>query len=175
MEEPAVAPHGGGAELLEQVALRRGVVVLDVIFARQSAEALEIVRHAPVQRGCEFGDLFIFERRCPVESWRELSRHAAVNTIEHERVKVQIEIERAAKALHEDHRSRARARDALLASSTFEAGPRSRRGRAAGASDSRPRHRPRHRARATTSRVSRGGRNNTDARPQNRPPCARPE
>ena len=35
----------------EQVGIERGVVVLDVILARQSAEAREIARHAPTQRG----------------------------------------------------------------------------------------------------------------------------
>ena len=55
-----------------------------------------------------------------MELWRELSRHASVNTIEHERVKVQLEIERTPESRHEPDRSLARTRDALLASQTLE-------------------------------------------------------
>ena len=72
------------------------------------ASYLEVARHEPAQRSREFGYMLVLERQCAVKSWRELSRHAAVNTIEHERVEVQIEIQRAAKALSEDDRSRAR-------------------------------------------------------------------
>ncbi len=49
-------------------------------------EALEIAHHAPAQRGRKFADLLVLERRCAVESWRELSWHAAVGAVEEQSV-----------------------------------------------------------------------------------------
>ena len=59
-----MALDGRGADLLEQVGLGCGVVVLDAMIARQSAKTLEIARHAPAQRGPEFSDVLVLERRC---------------------------------------------------------------------------------------------------------------
>jgi len=55
-----------------------------------------------------------------VELRSELSGHATSSAIEHERVEVQIRIERTSKSLREDDRSRARMRDAAIPGSTFE-------------------------------------------------------
>ena len=119
--ERAAILDRGGANLREQIGLGC-LVVLDFVLARQSTATLEIARHAPSQRGGEFGDMLVLERQRGVEFWRELSWHATVCAVEEQRMEVQIKIKRTPESLHEDHRARARVCDALLARSTLPRG-----------------------------------------------------
>ena len=100
----------------EQFGLGR-VVILAIARARQAAPPLEVARDAPAQRGGNFGDVRVLERRCGVELLGELSGYATVDPIEHECVEVQIQIQRTSESLHEDHRARAWMRDAVISGS----------------------------------------------------------
>ena len=71
--------------------------------------APEIARHAPLQRAREFFDIRVLDRGRRMKSWRERGRRAAVRAVAHQRLKVQIEIERASELLSEENSATSRA------------------------------------------------------------------
>lgn len=97
----------GCADQNEQLGLGRFVV--DHALARQVTSKLEMARHEPLQRARELFDIGVLERRHSRKSWRERGRRAAVRPVDHQRVEVQIEIERTSESLRKADRATARA------------------------------------------------------------------
>lgn len=112
------AVDGGGADQREQVGLGCRQVI-EVGLARQVSIVLESARCAPVQSSGELDDVLLLEHWRGLEPGRESLGQTAISSVELERVQVQIDIDGAAEALHEDHSARTWAGAAVLPGPQF--------------------------------------------------------
>ena len=79
-----------------------GRIGVGVIRARDPAAALEVTQDAAMKDGRELDDVLIGQRSSLVEDRSRERSLARVDAVEHGGVEVEIQVERAAKALRDD-------------------------------------------------------------------------
>ena len=93
---------GSCAELGEQRLVGLGPRRLILLLAREPAEAAEVAQDAAVEDGVDLDDVLVGERRGFMEDGRRERILARVDAVDHERMEVKIEVERAPEALGKD-------------------------------------------------------------------------
>jgi len=103
--------HRGGVGFGQQ-----RLVGLDLVIVRldlgKSAAASEVTQDATVQARGDLDDVLVGERLGALEDRASERARARVDPVEHQRMEVEVEIERTPEALRDDDRARAAGRDA---------------------------------------------------------------
>ena len=113
MSAPAL--NGSGADQGQEWLLGGGLVGGRRIgaLAREDAALPEVLHDATAQSGCELFDVAILEGRRGVEHGTREGGRAGEDSVDHERVEMEVQVESATEALREDDRAGARILEAI--------------------------------------------------------------